>query len=136
MIIGDFLAVLFLALILSSLLTWGFGWRHPARSEPVGASVVFVFLVLGLGMWAFGAWIPPVGPIWFGTAFVDLLLIGLFISLLILALAGPRRLPKTREEAVAEVRESETAAVVFGTFFWLFVLGLVIAGIASYFWNP
>lgn len=133
MVLVDLFAILLIALILSSVLTWGFGWRHPARREPVGASLLFIFLILALSMWAAGGWIAPFGPVWYGTAFVDFLLIGLFVCLLVLALAEPKRPPVTGREAVEEVRESETVAVVFGMFFWVLVIVLLVAAIASYF---
>lgn len=42
----DLIFVLIFALLLSSILSWGFGWRHPARRDTVGTSFVFLFLIL------------------------------------------------------------------------------------------
>jgi len=58
----NLLFVFLFALLLGSILSWGFGWRHPARSDAVGASFLFLFLILLLAMWAGGVWFVPWGP--------------------------------------------------------------------------
>jgi len=125
----DLILVFFFALILSALLGWGLGWRHPARTDAFGASFLFLFLVLLLVMWAGGAWLHPWGPVLYGSSWLAFLLIGLLAVLFILAVASPparRRIPrKEAEEAVAE-------SAAFGLFFWLLILGLLVALIAAY----
>lgn len=132
MILADMIAILFLALILSSVLTWGFGWRHPGRHEPLGPSLLFLFLLMGLAMWAGGAWIPLWGPVWAGMHVVDFLIIGLFVSLLVLAVATPAKKPKTPIENVEEIREAEAVGTIFGVFFWILIFGFIMVGLLSY----
>jgi hypothetical protein len=127
----DLLFVFLFALILSSILIWGFGWRHPAETEAVGASFLFLFLILLVVMWAAGAWLVPWGPVVYDTPWLGLLLIGLFISVLILAVAAPTWKGK-RAEPMAGAEEA-VAATIFGIFFWILIVGLLIAAIVSYF---
>ena len=129
----DLLFIIVFAGILSSILTWGVGWRHPARSDAVVTSVLFLFVLLLFAMWAGGAWLPPRGPVFRGTPWLSLLLIGLFVSLIVLAVATPvRRPPRTPVEAAEEAREEAVTAAAFGIFFWILILGLLIAAIVSY----
>lgn len=128
MFFTDFLFVLALALILSGVLAWGFGWRHPARSDAVGPSALFLFLILLFAMWAGGAWLPPWGPVWYGTAWLMFLLVGLVISLLILAIATPIRSPRPPRKTDAE----EVVGTVFGIFFWILMIGLFVAVLVRY----
>jgi hypothetical protein len=126
----DLLLVFVFALILSGVLIWGFGWRHPAQDEAVGASFLFLFLILLVVMWAVGGWLEPWGPVVYDTPWLGLLLIGLIISLLILAVATPTWRRK-RPEPMAEAEEA-VAATIFGAFFWILIVGLLIAAIVSY----
>jgi len=128
----DFLVVMIFALILSSLIGWGLGWRHPASSEATGTSVLFLFLILMFAMWAAGAWLPPWGPVVFGASWLTLLVVGLFVGLLLLAAATPARPPRTSRQATAEASEAAAVGAVFGLFFWLLLIGLLIAIIARY----
>lgn len=129
----DLLLVIFIALILSSLLSWGLGWRHPAGDGALGASFLFLFLIILFAMWAGGAWIRPWGPVGYSTTWLGLLLIGAFVALLIAAVAAPTRRPPTLSEARVQVQEETTMAAVFGLFFWILIVGLVITAAVSYF---
>jgi len=128
----ELLTIVLFAVALASILGWGFGWRHPAGGDGVAASIVFLFVILMMAMWAFGAWLPPWGPVWYGAPWLTFLLIGLFVSLLILAVATPTRRPRTPTEAAAEAREEAVAATAFGAFFWILLLGLLIAVLVSF----
>ncbi len=124
--------ILVFALILSMILSWGLGWRHPARSDPAGVSFLFLFLILLFTMWAGSVWIRPWGPMIYNTPWLEILLIGLFVSLLILAVAAPIRRGRTPSEPEAETTEEAVAATAFGLFFWILILGLLIGMIISY----
>jgi uncharacterized membrane protein len=130
----DLLFVLVFALLLSGLLTWGFGWRHPARREAAGASALFLFLVLLFAMWAGAACFPSWGPVSLGAAWLGVLLVGMFVALMLLAVAAPtgtRRL-SAAASAEAEVRRKAAAGAAFGVFFWILLFGLLIVVIVSY----
>ncbi len=129
----DFVFVLVLALLFSAVLGWGFGWRHPARSDALGASMLFLFVILLFGMWAAGAWFPVWGPVWYGTPWLTFLLVGLVVSLLILAVvAPPPRPPRTRSEAIKAEDDTLVVGTVFGLFFWLLLLGFLASIAARY----
>lgn len=128
----DFMFVIIFAVILSVLLTLGLGWRHPGRGDAVGTSILFLFLILLFAMWAGGVWLPDWGPAAYGTPWLGLLLIGIFIALLILAVAAPVKRRRATSEAQAVAEEEAVAATAFGAFFWILILGLLVAVIVSY----
>ena len=128
----ELLTIVLFAVALASILGWGFGWRHPAGGDGVAASIVFLFVILMMAMWAFGAWLPPWGPVVFGASWLTLLVVGLFVGLLLLAAATPARPPRTSRQATAEASEAAAVGAVFGLFFWLLLIGLLIAIIARY----
>lgn len=121
----DLLFILLFALLLSSILAWGFGWRHPAAGDAVGTSAIFLFFILLFMMWSIGSWMQPFGAVAYGTRWLGLLLVGIFVSLLMLAVAAPVRRARTP-------RQSAAATSAFGAFFWILVLALLIAGALSY----
>ena len=131
MFLAEILLVLIFALVLTALLGWGLRWRHPARTEAVWGSVVFLFVVLLLSMWAAAVWLPEHGPVLYGASWLGILAVGLLVSLIILAVSAPswrwRRKPRT---PVEEQRAAETEAV-FGCFFWallvFFVAGILLS---------
>jgi hypothetical protein len=133
MFAADLVFIVIFALVLSVFLTWAVGWRHPAESRTAGLSILFLFIILMFTMWAGSAWIPPWGPVFFGSAWLSLLVIGLIIALLVLAVSEPVRRPKT-----LEVVEENTAGkpvertTPFGMFFWILLLVLLLAIVLSY----
>ena len=129
----DLLFVFLFAVILSGILSWGFGWRHPAAADAVGASIAFLFVILLFTVWAVTAWLPPWGPVWYDTPWLSILLVGVLVSILILAIAAPVRRPRTPTQAAAEAREEAVTATAFGVFFWVLIAGLLIAIALSYF---
>jgi len=129
----DLLFVLLFALALGSILSWGFGWQRPGRTSGAGASFLFLFLILLFAMWAGAGWLRPWGPTAYGTPWLGLLLVGLFVSLLILAITPPANKPWTPSEARAEAREEAEMAKAYGTVFWILIVALVIVAIIGYF---
>jgi hypothetical protein len=84
-----------------------------------------------LGAWAGGLWITPFGPTWFGISWLPFLMIAFFLALL-LAAATPTQRPRTRSQAIAQERAEEAAANTLNVFFWLLIVGFVVAIIAAY----
>lgn len=132
MLFVDLLFVLVLALILSSVLAWGFGWRHPARADAVGASMLFLFFILMLAMWAGWAWLPAWGPLLYGTPWLTLLLVGVLLSLLVLALVVPSRPTRPPRGTTEPAEDVAAVGTIFGIFFWILMVGLLIAIISRY----
>jgi hypothetical protein len=128
----DIILVIVFAMILASLLVWGLGWRHPAQREAVGGSILFLLLVLVLTMWAGGIWLNP----WYAdgeSAWLAILGVGVLVSLVMLAVAVPAR-RKPRSPSRAREGESEAAAMAaaFGMFFWVLIIGMMIAIFTGY----
>lgn len=132
MILIDLTFVLLFALILSSFLGWGLGWRHPARGDALGHSLGFLFVILMLSMWAGSSWLPPWGPVWHGTPWLNLLLIGSLVSALLLATVTPARRPRSVREATEQEEKALIVGSAFGLFFWLLIIGLIVVIVAHY----
>lgn len=106
---------------------------------PWGSFWVFM-LILFLGMFAFALWVPPLGPVWYGVAWLDSLLIGLLLALLLGAAAEPERREIARDDRgevdlVAEAKAERGAMTLFGIFFWIFMVVisiLVLFGVARF----
>jgi len=98
----------------------GFGW---------------LFLIVLLATWAGGVWLRPFGPAWGDIRWLQFLIVGLLVVLLI-ALFAPFRAPRGRHEtldqlqAIARQKElQEVTYVTLGIVFWV-VLVILIAAIA------
>ncbi len=116
-----FLAALVLSLIVRLV------YRNPGPWKSFWAFLAVLFL----GMWAFSLWVTPVGPVWHDFARLDTLLLGLLLALLLGAAGeqGTHIHHRTRDfkgelDLVAEAKREHTS--MFGVFFWIFVLTLVV----------
>jgi Ca2+/Na+ antiporter len=129
MILKEFLISLSVALLVcvlfalatrSSVRRTGFGW---------------LFLFVLLATWAGGVWLRPFGPSWGDIRWLQFLIVGLLVVLLI-ALFAPFKAPRGRHEtldqlqAIARQKElQEVTYVTLGIVFWV-VLVILIASIA------
>jgi NADH:ubiquinone oxidoreductase subunit 6 (subunit J) len=127
----DLLLVVIFALFLSNVLIWGIGWRHPAERDTVGVSLLFLFVILALAMWAGGVWLPG-RPVLYGTSWLGLLLIGVLVSLLIMSLAAPVRRARAPDKTATDAQEEIVAATAFGIFFWTLIAALLIVALIGY----
>lgn len=125
----DLLFAFLVAVILTSLLVIGFGWRYPGR-QGAGVAAIFLFLVFFFMVWALAAWTAPFGPPLWGSYWLPFVVIGVLLALLILAISAPTRLPRDEVEEQAVV--SSAVLVTFGTFFWVLLLGALISIIIGY----
>ncbi len=128
--IGEFIIALLIALLLTLIFGVGLGGRG------WGAGILVFFVVLFLATWAGGLWIGPYGPPLWGVSWLTFLLVGLFVVLLLAALAprpprtgGPGTRVAKRE---TEAPEGDTDVMAVGAFFWILMFGLIIAIIAAY----
>ncbi len=149
------LLVAFIIAIILAVIFGGLGRYGPWRG------IVWFFLIVLLAAWVGGVWAQPIGPPVYGVYWLPFLWIGLLIALL-LAAASPRRPappplppppagqppppppagqpppppperanPPSREEPVTSV-----AAATFGFFFWILLIGFVIALFVHYAYYP
>lgn len=125
MFFADFLFALAIGLLLTAL----FGTLF--RTHGPGAAWWTFLLIVFLAAWVGGLWIRPFGPPLFGVVWLPFLLMGLFFALL-LAAAIPARPPRTPGEAISQARTKEATATVLGVFFWVLLIGLVVAIVVGY----
>ena len=114
----EILVIIALTLILGSIFFYALN-----RRGPWGSFWTFL-LILFLGIVLTEAWISPIGPTWYGTAWIDLLFIGLFFALL-LGAASPTY---DRRRIVSDNKEStEPEVYAVGAFFWIFIIFILFA---------
>jgi hypothetical protein len=113
------------ALILTLLLTFILSLfsKRPFRS------FALFFLLLFLVSWSGQLWITPIGPVLWGIAWVPLIMISIFFSLLIFALIPTAAPPKKQDNTEVE----DSPLIVFGVFFWIVLILLMISIIAGYY---
>jgi len=135
MLLVDLAFALFFAFLLAAVLAGALGWRHPARREEDTAwpGAIFLFLILFFLIWAGGAWIGPFGPLLWASAWLPFLIVGVVVGLIVLAVSEPprRRRPPVREQP-AESEQVARGAVIFGVFFWVLMLLLLVGIVAAY----
>ncbi|MDX1653388.1 MAG: hypothetical protein R3277_12900 [Brumimicrobium sp.] len=118
--VTEILFVLLIAIIIGSLFHFGFRSRNPW-----GGFWVFL-LILFFAAWAGRLWVAPIGPVFWGVAWIPITFFVFLIALIIAAAATPRsRYFETKSEQ--EVREGGRAAAVFGIFFWFLMIFFVAA---------
>ena len=126
-----FLADLLIAFLITIVLVAIFGIF--VRGEAIGAGLFWFFLLIFLATWAGGIWLAPIGPPLFGVSWLGFLLVGLIFALLIMALlppAAPR--PRTPGEVREEVEAEAGAFAALNIFFWILLVGFIVAIVASY----
>lgn len=120
MIFLDLFYVLVITLVLTAVFAVGF------RRQRTWQIVVVFFVTLFLTTWAVGVWINP-SP---GTSSVPYLIVGLLFALLLTALIPLSR--TLQGGRTRELEEKAIAIVVMDLFFWILVIGLVVAIIVRY----
>jgi len=118
-----------LALVFGVLFALLFGALFNGRDGAPG--FLFVFLLFFFFAWAGGIWVGPFGPPLFGLYWLPGLIVTLLIFLLIAALASSRP-PKSTAEAKAEIEARQTTETVLGLFFWVLIVGLIVAIVLAY----
>jgi hypothetical protein len=113
---------------------WGNGWTF--------------LIVITLSLCTVSLWVPPAGPVWFGAAWIDLLLTGLLVSFILSAVTpstnhysnvlnndftqnGNEFSPqsetnKTEATAFRRAVQKDKAIVAAGSFFWMLLLLLCV----------
>lgn len=130
MLIWEMLCALLLAVLVTSVLVA----VRPRDGAPPAALFIFFFIMVFPLIWAGGAWLTPVGPVFGGVAWLGFALVSLFLLLLILA-AVPAQARRRREDIVPEHATEETlagTALFFGLFFWLLLVAAAVALVARY----
>lgn len=109
-------ATFLIALAVGSLFYYSF-----KRRGPWGSFWSFL-LIIFLGVLLFGTYAEPVGPLYYGVAWLDLLIIGLIFAFLLAASSNPYPRRMVEKDEV----EPNPAAVSIGIFFWVSVIFFLI----------
>jgi len=118
---GEIIAIVVLTILIGSLFFFGF-----RRRGPWGSLWTFL-LILFLGLFVANIWVTPIGPVWWGAAWVDLLFVGILFALLLASATPPVPRDSTvdfKETGEIEPARRNTLAVV-GSVFWLMVVFFV-----------
>ncbi len=122
----EFIAFLIIAFLVTSIFFYGF--------KRGGPWTFWVFLLmLFLAAWAGRLWITPIGPEWWGVAWVPLVSFVFIVGLLI-AIATPRKDTTGKESKTGAGKPTGEATAAFGIFFWsliILLLAAIIAGLLS-----
>lgn len=132
MVFAEFFFSFVIAFLLTGLyifLTRGAGRR---------TGLVRLFLIIFLATWAAGIWLKPLGPTLWGIHWMNFLLSGIVIVLL-LSLIVPQKPPRGRHETLdmldrmEEERQLEEATYIALTaFFWTLIFVLLVAILIRY----
>ena len=139
MTIIGILAVLLFSLLFTSVFVFGLGAKGPW-----GSGWTF-FVIIALVLSTVTLWVPPAGPVWYGAAWVDLLITGLLISFILSAVTPSHDenfngdvMPgdthtKAHGGSVAYHKHTHQRKALFttGSFFWmilLFLCAMIILG--------
>ncbi len=115
-ILAAFVTTIFLTLIISLI-----------SRRPLSGLGIF-FLLVFLSTWSVQLWIRPFGPLYWGIDWISLLIVSLFISILVLALAPPVKNTGNDTE-----NADEKVLVALGTLLWIIIIVLLISIIIGYY---
>lgn len=116
----ELFAVVLISLFLGSIFFYGFG-----RRGPWGSFWSFLIIIF-LGVLLFDVFTEPLGPVWYGVGWIDLMFIGLIFALLLAASShiGSRRTYRSEETPKDDV---EASVIAIGVSFWLLILLFLIS---------
>jgi hypothetical protein len=100
MALTELLAVLILSSLLTALFVFGLRTRGPWGNK------WSFLLVVAAALSADSIWAPPAGPVWYGVAWIDLLITGLFVCIILSAMT-PSAERKSQQEYELSQQEYE-----------------------------
>lgn len=133
-ILWDLLTALFVGLLFTILLSVAF-WG--ARGISYG--IVALFSVVFLAVWAGGIWFAPVAGRMGYLYFFPFIVMGFLVIVLVAALKPPHwgyRKKRSRADTLEKQPEDKEIGKAFNIFFWVLIIGLVVAVIIRYATGP
>ena len=127
MLIVDILLALAVALLLTGIFAYGFCELRG------GDQLLFFFSVLFLATWAGGVWVAQYGPLIYGVAWLSFLAVGFVIALLLANLMASGKNPCRTMEERRNLPAGQASRSLFGIFFWLLTMVLILAIVLAYF---
>ncbi len=132
-----FLMQFMLSLLLAGIFTLFLMAVLKQRAPGPLRGALFLFVLLFLSTWAFGAWFYPVGPVVFGVAWLGFVISGILLTMLFAALGtvSPQARSPRRQEMEPSHRDPQSVAVALamGIFFYFAVAVLLVAVLVRYF---
>ena len=125
----DLILALVVAMVFSTII---FTVGRTAPGPATG--FLFFVLILFLTTWAGGIWMPPMGPVLWGASWLNFLLVGLVVFLILMAVTPPRPsrvAPPPEGEGVSGTELAVTAT--FSVFFWVLAVILLVVILIRYF---
>jgi hypothetical protein len=128
MVWTEFLGALLSAFLIGAVFYYAFKY-----SGPWGKSWAFI-LVLVVGIWFLSALVAdPLGPVWYGVAWLDYIFFGILIALL-LFVASPKAPDRKRHRKYYTTSKDDKddaaeTAVAVGLWFWILILLLIVGAI-------
>jgi len=118
-VLAEIIAIIFITLFFGFLFFYALGATGPWDS-------LWAFiLILFLSIFLFTIWVTPIGPIWWGVAWIDILIIGLFFALLLAAVSPTKKSVRRKEPIPVDSGKNEEA-IVIGAFFWILILIIIV----------
>jgi hypothetical protein len=122
--IGVALVVTILFVVLGMRGPWGSAWT--------------LFLFLFMAMWVTGLYVSPVGPVYWGIAWVPIIFAGILFSILLIAVMpdasrNKRRLRngklenENRDANISDPDSAEINSTAIGSFFWILIMLFTLA---------
>jgi uncharacterized protein YybS (DUF2232 family) len=121
----DLIAAIISGVVFTAIFAIGFRRGGPWSSLPP------FFIIVFLGAWAGALWLKPLGPAVFGVSWLNFLLVGLFVSL-VLAAAEPCPAPIYYKKRGQKQPDEASALATLDVFFWLLVILLAVAVVWGY----
>ena len=125
-LIWDVVIALLVGILMTLIFSLGFRRRGP------WSNILLFFLVVFLGTWTAGIWIPPVGPPLLGVFWLSPLMVGLILALLLAAAfpATPRR--RSREEIRLKPEVPSPVVVAVDVFFIVLLILFAVVILIGY----
>lgn len=119
------------ALVIAALFTLliAFGYEGERTWPGLG----LFFLILFLPIWALALWIPAVGPLWYGVAWLDYIAFALILTFFILAISPNKYRNRHFERDMTSMSSSdrnygnEATLRSYSFAFWAFVVFMILA---------
>jgi hypothetical protein len=132
------IAVIIASIVFTSIFVFGLRTKGPW-----GSGWTF-FTIIALTLSAVSLWVPPAGPVWYGAAWIDLLITGLLLSFILSAVTpshGDYRRRMYESDVLSgdgSIHEDDGATyhdkhshqqktlITAGSFFWMLLLLLCV----------
>lgn len=118
----EIISIVLIAIILAVAFFYGF-----RRRGPWGSLWAYI-LILIAGMLSFSIWTEPYGPVLWGIGWIDILIVGILLALL-LAAASPApnsTIPREGEQEILPEEEDTYNKYAIGSFFWVLILLFIV----------